>query len=95
MRRALNRPGSLFKLTHDVCPFGSFTALQRLVRTPPGYVQAGSPGMREGAVLVFAGRGRANDEQGINRPVHLFMVMGLAARFVVADFTLIQPVKRL
>lgn len=91
MRRALERPGSLFRLRCDVRSHGPMTALPMLVQTGRSD-PAPSAGMRQGAVLVFVGRGRADDGQGINRPVHLFLVMGLASRFVVADFALIEPV---
>lgn len=91
MRRALVRPGSLFRLKVDVRAEGPLTALQVLVRAAPG-AQGTPPGLRKGAVLLFLGRSRANDTAGVNRPVHMFLAMGIAGRLAVHDFDLIEVV---
>ncbi len=89
MRRALTRPGSLFRLKADVRPEGPLTALQVLVRTVQNH-EGTPPGLKRGAVLLFLGRGRANDTKGVNRPVHMFLAMGIAGRLAVHDFDLIE-----
>lgn len=92
MRQALARPGSIFRLKADVRAQGPLTALQALVLDASGAGPLTPCGFRRGAFLLYLGRTRANDTQGINRPVHMFLAMGLAGRFAVHDFELLEPV---